>query len=131
MTMDIKPIKTKADHRAALKRVEQLWDAKPKTPEGDELDILATLISAYEEEHFPIAAPDPIEAIKFRMDQLGLAPADLEPFIGARSKVSEVLNLKRRLSLTMIRNLSEGLRIPAQSLIGEYPLIEENHRTRM
>ncbi len=120
--MNIKPIKTKADHKAALKRAEALWDAEPKTAEGDELDVLVTLIEAYEATHFPIPAPEPIEAIKFRMDQMGLEAGDLKPFIGAKSKVSEVLNLKRPLSLPMIRRLSEGLQIPAQSLIREYPL---------
>ena len=120
--MNIKPINTKKDHRAALKRVEQLWDSKPKTLEGDELDILLTLVSAYEEKHFPIPIPEPVEAIKFRMDQLGLSDADLTTYIGARSKVSEVLNLKRPLSLPMIRKLSEGLNIPAENLIHEYPL---------
>lgn len=120
--MDIKPIKTKADHKSALKRVEELWAAKPKTPEGDELDVLATLIAAYEEAHFPIPAPEPIEAIKFRMEQMGLEDADLTPYVGARSKVSEILNRKRSLSLPMIRKLSEGLNIPAENLIREYPL---------
>ena len=120
--MNIKPINTKKDHRAALKRVEQLWDAKPKTLEGDELDILLTLVSAYEDMHFPIPIPEPVEAIKFRMDQLDLSDADLTTYIGARSKVSEVLNLKRPLSLPMIRRLSEGLNIPAENLIHEYSL---------
>lgn len=120
--MNIKPIKTKADHEAALSRVEALWDAEPQTVEGDELDVLATLIDAYEASHFPIEEPAPIEAIKFRMDQMGLSPIDLQPYIGAKSKVSEVLNLKRPLSLQMIRKLSTGLRIPAQNLIREYSL---------
>ncbi len=124
--MNIKPVKTRADHRAALKRVEELWDAKLKTPEGDELDVLVTLVAAYEEAHFSIPAPEPIEAIKFRMEQMGLEDSDLKPYIGARSKVSEVLNLKRPLSLPMIRKLSEGLNIPAQSLIREYPLSEQH-----
>ena len=120
--MDIKPINTKIGHRTALKRIEQLWDAKPKTPEGDELDILITLVSAYEDKHFPIPTPEPVEAIKFRMDQLGLEDADLTAYIGARSKVSEVLNRKRALSLPMIRRLSVGLNIPAENLINEYPV---------
>ena len=120
--MNIKPIKTKKDHQAALKRVEALWDAKPKTAEGDELDVLVTIIAAYEEIQFAIPDPEPIEAIKFRMDQLGLEDADLKPYIGARSKISEVLNLKRPLSLPMIRRLSDGLKIPAHSLIKEYEL---------
>ena len=118
--MNIKPIKTKRDHRAALSRIDALWDAKSKTPEGDELDVLATLVSEYEEKNFPIDTPDPIESIKFRMEQLGLKDADLVSFIGARSKVSEVLNKKRSLSLPMIRKLSNGLKIPAENLIQEY-----------
>jgi HTH-type transcriptional regulator/antitoxin HigA len=120
--MNIKPIKTKSDHRLALKRVEELWDAKPKTQEGDELDVLATLVVAYEEIHFPIDPAQPIEAIKFRMEQYGLSDSDLTQYIGARSKVSEVLNLKRSLSLSMIRKLSEGLKIPVDSLVREYQL---------
>jgi HTH-type transcriptional regulator/antitoxin HigA len=120
--MTIKPINSKKDYKIALKRIEELWDALPKTPEYDELDVLATLVSVYEEAHITIDKPCPIEAIKFRMDQMGLDDKDLTPFIGARSKVSEVLNLKRSLSLPMIRKLSEGLRIPAESLIQEYPL---------
>ena len=123
--MNIKPIKTKTDHRLALKRVDELWDAKPKTTEGDELDVLVTLITAYEDIHFHISAPEPVDAIKFRMDQLGLNDIDLRPYIGARSKVSEVLNLKRPLSLPMIRRLSDGLKIPAQSLIQEYELLNQ------
>lgn len=121
--MTIKPIRTKKDYHAALKRLETLWDAKPKTPKRDELDVLATLLVAYEEKHFPIAKPTPIEAIKFRMEQMGLKDQDLMPYIGARSKVSEVLNLKRGLSLPMIRNLSYGLNIPPESLIQEYTLL--------
>ena len=118
--MDIKPIKSKKDYNLALKRIEALWDAKPKSKEGDELDILATLVVAFEELHFAIDQPNPIEAIKFRMDQLDLDDKDLVKYIGARSKVSEVLNKKRSLSLPMIRKLSYGLNIPAESLIQEY-----------
>lgn len=118
--MNIKPIKTRTDHKEALRRIEVLWDAEPETPEGEELDVLATLIAAYEETHYPIPAPHPIDAIKFRMEQLGLNDADLKPYIGARSKVSEVMNLKRPLSLPMIRKLSDGLQIPGQTLIREY-----------
>lgn len=118
--MDIKPIKTRKDHENALKRIEELWNARPKTREGDELDILTTLAVAYEEKNAPIDEPNPIDAIKFRMDQLGLKDRDLVPFIGARSKVSEVLNYKRGLSLPMIRRLAEGLDIPAETLIQRY-----------
>ena len=124
-SMNIKPIKTKADHLSAIKRVEELWDAKPKTEESDELDVLVILIAAYEDIQFRISAPEPIDAIKFRMDQLGLKDADLKPYIGARSKVCEVLSLKRPLSLPMIRKLSDGLKIPAQSLIREYALASQ------
>jgi HTH-type transcriptional regulator/antitoxin HigA len=124
--MNIKPINTKSAHRLALKRVEKLWDAKPKTEEGDELDILVTLINAYEEINFPIDRAHPIEVIKFRMEQLGLRDSDLTQYIGARSKVSEVLNLKRSLSLSMIRKLSEGLKIPVENLVCEYKLSVNN-----
>ncbi|MEL6723037.1 MAG: DNA-binding protein [Pseudomonadota bacterium] len=120
--MNIRPIKTKADHKEALRRIEALWDADPGTPESQELDVLATLIAAYEEVHYPIPAPHPIDAINFRMEQLGLKDTDLKPYIGARSKVSEVMNLRRPLSLPMIRKLSDGLQISGQTLIREYTL---------
>ncbi len=118
--MNIKPIKTEEDHKNSLSRVEALWDAEPGTPEGDELDVLVTLICAFEEEHFPIETPDPIEAIKFRMEQQDLTDTDLVPYLGHRSRVSEVLNKKRRLTLGMIRKLNEGLNIPLDSLINDY-----------
>ena len=118
--MDIKPIKTANDYKNSLSRIEKLWNSKVGTPGGDELDILSTLVAAYEDIHHPIEKPNPIEAIKFRMEQLGLRDQDLVPFIGARSKVSEVLNFKRRLSLPMIRRLSAGLNIPAENLIQTY-----------
>jgi HTH-type transcriptional regulator/antitoxin HigA len=120
--MGIKPIKTKKDYSEALERVDALWDAKAKTSDSDELDVLTTLIASYEDQHFPISKPNPIDAIRFRMDQMGLEDQDLTPYIGARSKVSEVLNLKRGLSLAMIRKLSNGLNIPAESLIQDYHL---------
>ncbi len=120
--MQIKPIKTVEDNQAALARIEQLWDAEPNTPAGDELEVLATLVHTFEEEHYPIEAPDPIEAIKFRMEQQGLEDADLVPFLGQRSRVSEILNRKRRLTITMIRKLNEGLRIPLDCLVKEYRL---------
>jgi HTH-type transcriptional regulator/antitoxin HigA len=116
--MDIRPIKTKRDYQCALARVEELMDAKPGTPGGDELDVLATLVEAYEDKHFPIDAPDPVEAILFRMEQMGLTRKDLEPYLGSRHRVSEVLNRKRALSLSMIRRLHKGLRIPLENLIG-------------
>ncbi|NBC23504.1 MAG: transcriptional regulator [Gammaproteobacteria bacterium] len=115
--MDIRPIKTEQDYEQALERVESLFDARPDTPEGDELDVLVTLIEAWEDRHLAIEAPDPVEAIRFRMEQMGLQPKDLEPYIGGRGRVSEVLNRKRGLSLRMIRNLHEGLGLPYESLI--------------
>jgi len=117
--MEIQPIKTEQDYDNALECVETLMSAEPGSPEMDELDILATLINAYEENHFPIDAPDPIEAILFRMDQLGLSRTDLEPYIGGSGRVSEVLSRKRGLSLNMIRSLHTELRIPLENLIGK------------
>lgn len=122
--MQIKPIKTEEDNRAALARIEQLWDVEPNTPEGDELEVLATLVDAFEEAHYPIDVPDPIEAIRFRMEQQGLEDKDLVPYLGQRSRVTEVLNRQRRLSIAMIRKLNEGLRIPLESLVKEYQLVK-------
>ena len=115
--MDIKPIKTDADYREALKEIESLMMAETDTPEGERLDILVTLVEAYEKRHFPLDLPDPVEAIKFRMDQMGLSPKDLEPMIGRLNRVYEVLNHKRPLTLKMIWKLHRGLGIPAESLI--------------
>ncbi|KPG92942.1 transcriptional regulator [Pseudomonas sp. RIT-PI-q] len=115
--MNIKPIRSEEDLTAAFVRVEQLWGAEMGSPEGDELEILALLIEKYEDEHYPMPPSDPIEAIKFRMDQQGLTPRDLEPFIGTSGRVSEVLNRKRKLSLAMIKRLHDGLRIPYESLL--------------
>ncbi len=120
--MNIKPIKLEADYEAALKRVAELMDAEVNTPEGDELDVLVTLIEAYELKYFPIDAPNPIEAILFRMDQYGLKDKDLIPYIGQSGRVSEVLNYSRKLTLPMIRKLHTGLNIPTESLIGDYEL---------
>lgn len=117
MTDKLKPIRTKADYRRALAEVERLWGAKAGTPRGDRLDILATLIDAYENEHYPIDPPDPVEAIKFRMEQQGLSRKDLEPLIGTRARVAEVLNRKRNLSVAMIRRLHDHLGISAEVLI--------------
>lgn len=117
LIMEIKPIKTNADYRAALKEVESLMSAEPNTPEGEKLDVLVTLIEAYEHKHFPLDLPDPVEAIKFEMEQKGLTVKDLEPMIGKSNRVYEVLNRKRTLTLTMIRNLHQELGIPAESLI--------------
>jgi len=117
MTMDIKPIKTDADYRAALKEIESLMESAVDTPEGERLDVLVTLIDAYEKKHFPMDLPDPVEAIKFRMEQMGLTAKDLEPMIGRLNRVYEVLNHKRPLTLKMIWKLHRGLGIPAESLI--------------
>lgn len=115
--MEIKPIRSQTDLTAAFARIEQLWGAAIGSPEGDELEILALLIEKYEDEHFPMPPSDPIEAIKFRMEQQGLTPRDLEPFIGTSGRVSEVLNRKRKLSLAMIKRLHDGLHIPYESLL--------------
>jgi len=115
--MYIKMIRTEAQYEAALERLDMLMEAEPGSPEFDELELLALLVEKYEDEQFPIDYPDPVEAILFRMDQEGLARKDMIPYIGSQSKVSEVLNRKRPLSLTMIRSLHEGLGIPAEVLI--------------
>lgn len=124
--MDVKPIRTEEDYEAALARIEQIWDAEAGTVESDELDILSILVEAYEEEHHPVDPPDPIEAIKFRMEQMGLTRKDLERYMGSRGRVAEVLSRKRRLSIDMIRRLNEGLGVPADVLIAKYPLRSEN-----
>ncbi|MCB1935485.1 MAG: transcriptional regulator [Nitrosomonas sp.] len=115
--MEIKPIKTDADYRAALKEVESLMSAEPNTPEGEKLDVLVTLIEVYEHKHFPLDLPDPVEAIKFEMEQKGLTVKDLEPMIGKSNRVYEILNRKRSLTLPMIRKLHQELGIPVESLI--------------
>ena len=114
---ELKPIRSEADYEAALAEVERVWGAKAGTPEGDRLDVLATLIDAYEAEHHPMDPPDPIEAIQFRMEQQGLTRKDLEPIIGTRTRVAEVLNRKRGLSIGMIRRLHDRLGISAEVLI--------------
>jgi HTH-type transcriptional regulator / antitoxin HigA len=117
--MRIRPVHTESDHKAALKEISRLMesDPEPGTPDGDRLDILATLVESYEARHFPIDLPDPIEAIKFRMEQGGLTPKDLEPMIGRLNRVYEILNRKRALTLPMIWRLHSELGIPADSLI--------------
>jgi HTH-type transcriptional regulator/antitoxin HigA len=117
--MTIKPIRTDEDLQAAFRRLEIIFQAEDGTPEADEMEILVTLIEAYENKHYPIAPPDPIEAIKFRMEQQGLTPRDLEAYIGGSGRVSEVLNRKRPLSLKMVKRLHEGLRIPYESLLAD------------
>lgn len=120
--MRITPIRTEQDYEAAMERISDLWGAPIGSIEGDELDILSTLVEAYEATHHAIEAPDPVEAIKFRMEQQGLTPKDMVPFFGNRSRVSDVLNRKRKLNLNMIRNLSSGLKIPIESLISDYAI---------
>ena len=115
--MNIRPIKTESDYRAALAEVESLMLAEPGTPEGEKLDVLTTLLEAYERNHYPMDFPDPVDAIKFEMERRGLTVADLAPMIGKRNRVYEVLNHKRSLSLKMIWRLHEQLGIPAESLI--------------
>jgi len=117
MAADLKPIRTEVDYEAALAELERLWGAPSDTPDGDRLDVLATLIDAYEARHHPIDPPDPIEAIRFRMEQQGLTRKDLEPLIGHRGRVAEVLNRRRGLSIDMIRSLHDKLGISADVLI--------------
>jgi HTH-type transcriptional regulator / antitoxin HigA len=118
--MEIRPIRTDDDYRAALAEVSPLFDDEPEpgTPEGDRFDVLCTLIEAFERKHYPVAAPDPVEAIRFHMEQAALVPADLVPMIGRLNRVYEVLNRTRQLSIGMIRRLHDQLGIPAESLIG-------------
>ena len=120
--MDIEPIKTESDYNAALAEVERLMDADLNTPDGDKLDVLTTLVEAYEERHYPVGPPDPIEAILHQMESQGLTRGDLEAYLGSRARVSEILNRKRSMSLQMIRKLQKGLGISAEVLIRQYPL---------
>ena len=117
MANELKPIRTEADCDAAMAEVERLWGAKSGTPKGDRLDVLVTLVEAYEAKHYPMDAPDPIEAIRFRMEQQGISRKELEPMIGTRGRVSEVLARKRSLTIDMIRRLHDGLGISADILI--------------
>jgi HTH-type transcriptional regulator/antitoxin HigA len=117
--MEIKPIRTKADYRATLKEIETLMSARAGSRDGERLDIMVTLIEAYEKKHYALDLPDPVEAIKFRMEQMALAPKDLVPMIGQINRVYEILNRKRPLTLQMIRRLHRKLNIPAESLIKE------------
>jgi len=119
VAMTIKPIKTERDYRRALREIERLMDARRNTPEGDRLDVLATLVEAWEARHYPIDAPDPVAAIEFAMEQRGLSRRDLEPLIGSRARVAEILNRRRALTLPMIRRLHQRLGIPADVLIRE------------
>ena len=112
----------KKEHQAALKQIEALWNAKDGTPDSDRLEVLALLVERYEQEHFPISDPDPIDVLHYVMDSRGLVRKDLEPFIGSRARVAEVLNRVRPLSLEMIRSLAEGLKLPADVLVQRYKL---------
>ena len=118
--MNIRPIKTEADYQSALKEIEKLFGVEPGSSEGDRLDVLLTLVEAYEDEHYAIPAPDPIEAINYFMESRGMTRADLEPFIGSRARVSEILNRKRPLTLSMIQRLHSKLGIPAEVLVKPY-----------
>ena len=115
--MEIRPIKTEEDYNTSIRRIEVLWGAKKDTPQGDELDLLVTLVESYEMKHYPIAPPDPVDAIKFRMEQMDMTKADLVQYIGSQSRVSEILNGRRKLTLGMIKALYKGLRIPAEILL--------------
>jgi len=115
--MEIRPIKTEQDYNSAIKRIEELWGAKKDTPKGDELDLLVTIVESYEMKHYPIAPPDPIDAIKFRMEQMGMTKDDMVKYLGSQSRVSEILNRKRKLTLKMVKSLYKGLKIPAEILL--------------
>jgi HTH-type transcriptional regulator/antitoxin HigA len=115
--MNIRPIRNEDDYNFAIGRIETLWGSKKDTPEGDELDLLATLVEAYEMKHFPIAPPDPIEAIKFRMEQMGMTKTDMAKYLGSQSRVTEILNGNRKLTLKMVKSLYKGLNISPEILL--------------
>ena len=125
--MELKPIRTEADYRAALAEIEHLWEAPDGSPEADRLEILAILVEVYEKAHFPIEAPDPVAFIEYIMDSRGLTRKDLEPYIGPRGRVADILNRTRPLTMTMIRRLASGLNLPVEVLIQPYPLRESAH----
>lgn len=122
--MELKPIRTKTEYKAALREIEALMDAAPGSPKADKLEVLAMLVEQYEAKHYPIPAPDPIEFLNYAMEARGLTRKDLEPFIGSRGRVAEVLNRVRPLTLAMIRSLSDGLNLPVDVLIIDYELRE-------
>lgn len=122
--MELKPIRSRKDYQAALAEVERLWDAPARSPEADRLDVVAMLIERYEQEHFPIAEPDPIEFLDHVMESRGLTRKDMEPYIGPRGRVADILNRTRPLTLEMIRRLADGLQLPADVLIRPYQLRE-------
>lgn len=119
LTMNIKPIKSQQDYQNALSEIERLFDTKPNTPDGDRLEILTTLVEKYEEDHYPIEAPNPVEALKYFMESRGMERKDLEKYIGKPNRISEILNYRRSLSLTMIRRLHFELGMPAEALLKE------------
>lgn len=123
--MELKPIRTKKEYKAALAEAERLWDAPPKSPEADRLDVLAMLIEHYERQHYPIPDPDPVDFLNHVMEARGLSRKDMETYIGPRGRVSDILNRVRPMTLDMIRRLSSGLQLPAEVLIRPYPL--RNH----
>src|SRR5258705_5955580 len=129
--VSVRPVRTEADHAAALRDIDTLMDARPGTSDGDRLDVLVTLVQAYEARYHPVPPPDPVDAIRFRMEQTGLAPRDLEPYIGSRARVSEVLNRRRALTFPMIRRLAQGLQLAAEGLLREsYPVKRRKRRAR-
>jgi HTH-type transcriptional regulator/antitoxin HigA len=117
--MEIKPIKTDVDYANSIQRIEELWGAKKDSAEGDELDLLCTIVESYEMHHYPITPPDPIDAIQFRMEQMGMTKTDLANYLGAQSRVSEVFNGKRNLTLKMVKSLYHELKIPAEILLSD------------
>jgi HTH-type transcriptional regulator/antitoxin HigA len=125
MTMKVRPIKTETNYRQALAEIERLFDAKPNTPEGDCLEIWTTLVAAHEEKHFPIPRPDPIEAIRYHLESRSLSERDLEPLIGNRTKVRQILRRERALTFEMVRKLHQGLGLSADLLIRPYQLVRE------
>jgi HTH-type transcriptional regulator/antitoxin HigA len=127
-SVTVQPVRTEAEYEAALLDIDSLMNARQGTPDGDLLDVLVTLVHAYEVRHYPVPPPDPVDAIRFRMEQAGLRPRDLEPYIGSRARVSEVLNRRRSLTLPMIRRLTDGLQIAAEILVREAPSV--THRKR-
>jgi HTH-type transcriptional regulator / antitoxin HigA len=122
LTLPLRPIRTEADYEAALGEIEALFDALPQTPEGDRLEVLTTLVEAYERKYHPVLPPDPIEAIQYHLESRGLTRRDLEPYLGSRARVAEVLNRRRGLTIEMIRRLHQGLGLSAEILIQAYPL---------
>jgi HTH-type transcriptional regulator/antitoxin HigA len=126
----IKPIRTDADYQATLKEIEKLWEAEPGTPAGDRLEVLTTLVEAYEDRRYSLPTPEPVEAILYYMESRGLTRRDLEPYLGSRARVAEILNRRRSLSLTMIQKLHTGLGIPAEALIRPYKVSRRTPKGR-